>query len=320
MPSDRMGEFELIERIRARVGQDDSVLLGIGDDCAVIRPESGKDLVMTTDSIVAGRHFEDHWPPSDIGHLALAVNLSDLAAMGARPRWALLSLTLPDSDPDWLDGFLDGFLALASEQSMVLVGGNISSGPLNITVQLIGDAEIDRIIRRTGARPGDIVAVTGTLGDAAGALRLGESAPEFLVQRLHRPAPRIGAGSRLASWARAMIDVSDGLIADLAHLLGPGLAARIDLDSLPASPALTRAFSDNHEQRRSLQATGGNDYELLVILDDHDFEAAKASLDELDLALTRIGKIESGQGIQCWRTDGTTLEFNHGGWDHFHSS
>lgn len=311
-----MGEFELIERIRARVGQDDSVPVGIGDDCAVIRPGVGKDLVVTTDSIVAGRHFEEDWQPAEIGHLALAVNLSDLAAMGARPRWALLSLTLPESDPDWLDGFLDGFLALATEHQTVLVGGNISSGPLNITVQLIGDAEADRIIRRTGARPDDIVAVTGTLGDAAAALKLGKSAPPSLIERLRRPIPRVAAGARLVAWTRAMIDISDGLIADLSHLLGDNLAARIDLEYLPASSALVQAIADQ-KQRWSVQAAGGNDYELLLTMEEDKFIAARTSLDELGVALTRIGRIERGRGIQCTRPDGTTLEFNNGGWDHF---
>ncbi len=313
-----MGEFDLIERIRARVDTDDSVVVGIGDDAAVLRPDPDRDLVVTTDTLVAGRHFENHWPASDIGHLALAVNLSDLAAMGARPRWALLSLTLPESNPDWLDDFLDGFLALASDYRTLLVGGNIASGPLSVTVQLMGDVEPGRSTLRTGARVGDIVAVTGSLGNAAAALELGASAPEALVERFHRPIPRIAAGARLVSHARAMIDISDGLIADLAHLLGDGLAARIDLENLPASPALQRAFSADQDRWR-LQATGGNDYELLALMADDAFAAAQASLEGLNVALTRIGRIEAGQGIQCRRPDGSMLELDHGGWDHFDS-
>ncbi len=313
-----MGEFELIERIRVRADTDDSVVVGIGDDAAVLRPDPDRELVVTTDTIVAGRHFESHWRASDIGHLALAVNLSDLAAMGARPRWALLSLTLPESNPDWLDDFLDGFLALASQHATLLVGGNISSGSLSVTVQLIGDVEPGRSVLRSGARVGDIVAVTGTLGDAAAALQLGGSAPEALVERFRRPIPRVAAGARLVSQVRAMIDISDGLIADLAHLLGDDLAANIDLESLPASTALRRAFSAD-EDRWRLQATGGNDYELLVVMAENAFEAICASLEDLDVGLTRIGRIEAGQGIQCRRPDGTLLEFEHGGWDHFDS-
>jgi thiamine-monophosphate kinase len=313
-----MGEFELIERIRARVDMDDSVVVGIGDDAAVLRSDPDRELVVTTDSIVANRHFEAHWLPAEIGHLALAVNLSDLAAMGARPRWVLLSLTLPESDPHWLDEFLDGFLALAEIHQTRLVGGNLSSGPLNVTVQLIGDVETGAAVLRSGARPGDIVAVTGTLGDAAAAFKLGASAPETLVGRFRRPSPQVAAGAGLASRARAMIDISDGLIADLAHLLGADLSARVELDRLPASDALCRVFADD-EDRWRLQATGGNDYELLVILPEQDFEAARGSLDDLGVALTRIGRIEAGQGIQCRRPDGTLLEFEHGGWDHFNS-
>lgn len=313
-----MGEFDLIEHIRTRVDHDDSVLIGIGDDAAVLRPAPGRDLVVTTDSVVVGRHFEDHWSPSEIGHLALAVNLSDLAAMAARPRWALLSLTLPESDPEWLEGFLDGFLALASLHQTVLVGGNISSGPLNVTVQLMGDADPGGAVRRTGARVGDLLAVTGTLGDAAGALALGHAVPDFLLQRLRRPTPRNAAGSLLATRAHAMIDISDGLLADLGHLLRDGLAARIDLESLPASDALSRAFPDAEHRWRS-QATGGNDYELLVAMDETEFEAACADLDTTGVTLTCIGRFEAGEGIQCRRPDGTLLEFDHGGWDHFHT-
>jgi thiamine-monophosphate kinase len=311
-----VGEFDLIARIRKRVGPDDSVLLGIGDDAAVLAPTPGLALVATTDSLVVDRHFTTDWDCADIGHLALAVNLSDLAAMGARPRWVLLSLTLPDADQQWLDGFLDGFLALAASHETVLVGGNISSGPLNIGVQLLGEVAPKKFARRRGAQVGDVVAVTGTLGDAAAALSLGSNASPELRQRLYRPLARVEAGRVLAKRVSAMIDISDGLVADLTHLLSTDLGARVELEHLPASNALEAAVPEPH-QRWQLQLTGGNDYELLVTLDEQHLEAARASVRPLGLDLARIGRIDATGSLNCRLPDGTQLEMDNGGWDHF---
>ncbi|MFU8832020.1 MAG: thiamine-phosphate kinase, partial [Wenzhouxiangella sp.] len=261
-----MTEFELIERIRARARSDASVLIGIGDDAAMLRPTPEHALVATTDSLVLDRHFTADWPAEDIGHLALAVNLSDLAAMAARPRWALLSLTLPEADMAWLDGFLDGFLALADRYDVSLVGGNISSGPLNIGVQLLGEARPEHIARREGARAGDLLAVTGTLGDAAAALSVGPGAHPDLLRRLHRPEPRVRVGQALGGEVNAMIDLSDGLFADLGHLLGSALGARLEVARLPASPALQDTVPSD-SKRWPLQLGGGNDYELLMAID-----------------------------------------------------
>lgn len=310
-----MGEFDLIERIRARAPLDDSVVVGIGDDAAVLAPTPGAELVVTTDSLVLDRHFTTDRAPADIGHLAAHANLSDLAAMGATPRWALLALTLADDDPAWLEGFLDGFLAAAADAGMVLVGGNLARGPCNVGVQLIGEVAGGRALTRRGARVGDRIVVTGTLGDAAAALARPGSVPAALRRRLHRPSARLRAGRELAAIARSAIDLSDGLLADLAHLLESGQGAAIDLDALPTSAALLEAVPDPAERWR-LQAGGGSDYELLAAVPPH------ADLTDwpqhAGVALTGIGRVTDGGGIECRSGSHRVPEDLAGrGWDHF---
>lgn len=317
MPSGKATEFELIARIRARVRDTDPALLvGIGDDAAVFMPTAGLALVTTTDSLVAGRHFHPEWPAADIGHLALAANLSDLAAMGARPRWALLSLTLPEADPAWLDAFLDGFLGLAEVSGTALIGGNLAAGPLNLGVQLIGEVEPSRFARRRAARPGDCLLVTGCLGDAAAALALGKSASDDLQQRLRRPEPRLAAGRILTGRVTSMVDISDGLLADLGHLLPEGLGAELDLALLPASGALRAAFAAP-DQRWPLQLAGGNDYELLATARPDDVPGLVQALGGINLDLTEIGRVVGHGRIECRRPDGGLFEPICMGWDHF---
>lgn len=311
-----MGEFELIERIRRRVGPSDSVPLGIGDDAAVVMPTPGMGLVATTDALVLDRHFTDDWAPADIGHLALHANLSDLAAMGATPRWVLLALTLPRDDPDWLEGFLDGFLGAAERAGVVLVGGNISSGPLNIAVELLGEAAPERIATRRGAQPGDRLVVTGMLGDAAAALALGREAPEALIARLHRPEARVQAGKVLAESAHALIDISDGLLADLGHLLDESLGAEIRLDDLPTSVALRAAVPDP-AQRWRFQTGGGNDYELLAALPPRAAAALEQLAEAAGVPMAEIGHIDDSARVRCLDPDGAELADLAPGWDHF---
>lgn len=311
-----MSEFALIERIRARARADKSVLLGIGDDAAVLQPEPGLALVATTDSLILDRHFRSDWPAADIGHLAAAVNFSDLAAMGASPRWTLLALTLPEADEPWLESFLEGFLGLCDRFETCLVGGNLSSGPLNIGVQMLGEVESERMTRRGSASPGDLLVVTGALGDAAAALALGDQASAGLMRRLHRPTPRVAAGRALASQVSAMIDVSDGLLADLAHLLAPGQGAELNLSDLPCSELLAQAIPDL-ESRWPLQLTGGNDYELLFSLAPARLSEAENACKALNLPVTVIGRVTADGAIECRRNDGSLLEIPHGGWDHF---
>ncbi len=313
-----MSEFDLIERIRRRAGTSDLVPLGIGDDAAVILPTPGMALLATTDALVLDRHFTADWKPADIGHLAMHANLSDLAAMGARPRWVLLALTLPDDDPDWLEGFLDGFLDAAAANGVMLVGGNISSGPLNIAVELLGEADPRRVATRRGAEPGDRLVVTGTLGDAAAALDLGADAPEALVARLHRPEARLSAGRVLADQAHALIDISDGLLADLGHLLDASLGAEIRLDDLPASDALRVAVGDRLERWR-YQAGGGNDYELLAAVPEQLDVELEQLAEAAGTTLTEIGRLDDSGRVRCLDADGNELADLAPGWDHFAS-
>ncbi len=310
------GEFDLIDRIRQRVGSDSSVLLGIGDDAAALLPTPGQALVATTDTLVEGRHFLPDWAPADIGHLALAANLSDLAAMAARPRWLLLSLTLPAADPDWLDAFLDGFLPLAERFGALLVGGNMSSGPLSITVQALGEADPAGLLRRGQARPGDCLAVTGVPGEAAAGLALGHAAPLALIERWKRPEPRVDIARQLAPWLSSAADVSDGLLADLAHLLRPGQGATVQLSDLPASPALMSALPE-HRARWQAQLTGGSDYELVMSLAPDRIEQARACCQAAGLAWSVIGQVNDSGQLRCLDEQGQAFEFDRSGWDHF---
>jgi thiamine-monophosphate kinase len=260
MPA-RASEFDLIARIRARVAGRDDVILGIGDDAAILAPPPGRQLVVAMDTLNAGVHFPMETAAADIGWKALAVNLSDLAAMGASPAWCTLSLSLPQSDGAWIDAFLDGFLALAAQNGVALVGGDTTRGPLSVCVTAHGFVAPRGALRRDAARVGDEVWVTGTLGDATGALRQwqdGETTDPVLRARLDRPTPRIAAGRALAGIAHACIDVSDGLLADLGHVCAMSrVGAEIEVDALPVSDAL-RAIATACARSRLRAATTTN--------------------------------------------------------------
>lgn len=312
-----LGEFDLIARIRARVLQRGDVVLGIGDDAALLQPPLAQQLVVTTDTLNSGVHFPVGTAPADIGWKALAVNLSDLAAMGAAPAWCTLSLSLPEADPAWIDAFIDGFLDLAQQHGVALIGGDTTRGPLSISVTAMGFVEPGRALRRDAAQVDDDVWVTGTLGDAAAALAQPERHRDpALRARLDRPAPRVKAGRALIDIANAAVDVSDGLLADLGHICErSGVGAEIELALLPASPALRQAF--DAAQRRSLQAAGGDDYELC-------FTASPSRRDELlgvgesaGVAVTRIGRVVSGSGVVALDAEGRTWHPPRQGYDHF---
>lgn len=312
-------EFDLIARIRARAKSRDDVVLGIGDDAALLRVPTDKLLVVATDTLNAGVHFPLETAPADIGWKALAVNLSDIAAMGAQPAWCTLSLSLADSDAAWLDAFLDGFLALADAQAVALVGGDTTGGPLSVCVTVQGFIDGARVLRRDAARLGDEIWVTGTLGDAAGALvqwRAKQPVDPSLRARLDRPTPRIAAGLALAGVAHAGIDVSDGLLADLGHVCAAsGVGAEIEVDALPASPALQAGFDP--VTRRNLQAAGGDDYELCftAAIDQRDAIAGIAY--STGIAMTRIGRIVAGSGVHAALDDGAAWTPPSAGYVHF---
>ena len=336
-------EFDLIERIRHRATQRADVVLGIGDDAAIVQVPHGRQLVIATDTLNAGVHFPEDTAAADIGWKALAVNLSDLAAMGAQPAWCTLSLSLPGSDPAWLDGFLDGFLDLAAPHRVALVGGDTTRGPLSICVTVHGLVAPGQALRRDAARVGDDIWVSGTLGDAAGALRLLLSrksadaaggprriAPgtaissgvdvdrnlHSLQRRLDRPTPRIATGLALAGIAHACIDISDGLLADLGHICrASGVAAEVRLAELPASAALQVAFDD--DEHAALQATGGDDYELCFTASASDRETIERIARRTDTLLTRIGRIGPGSGVRAISADGQPWQPPSAGYEHF---
>lgn len=318
-----MAEFALIDLIRARcaIARED-VRLGIGDDAALLAVPAGQALAVSTDTLVEGIHFPKDTAPFDIGWKALAVNLSDLAAMGAAPAWATLALTLPRADREWIVAFAEGFAALAREFKLALVGGDTTQGPLSITVTVHGFVPEPLALRRDAAKVGDAVFVTGTLGDAAAGLRLLESpapagsGPEQLIERLNRPTPRVVQGLLLRGHAHACIDVSDGLAADLAHVCkASGVGAEIEVESLPASSALRAAF--DAEARAALQLAGGDDYELCFTA---PAAAAAALLDELErggCVATRIGRIVAEPGVRVRDAHGNPFELPRAGWQHF---
>jgi thiamine-monophosphate kinase len=309
-----MDEFALIRRYFEPLGRPrPEVQLGIGDDAALLALPAGTELCITTDTLVAGRHFAAEVAPEDLGWKALAVNLSDLAAMGATPLAYTLALTLPQADETWLQALTAGLSELAGLHALPLIGGDTTRGPLSLTLTAFGTVPAGRALRRAGAREGDLVCVTGSLGDAALALQLGAQAPHALRQRLHRPQPRIAAGLCLREWASAGLDLSDGLAGDLAHLCAAsGVGASLRVDLLPASAAFNAAAPD--AQRLALQAQGGDDYELCVTLPPEHVEAAMAACEP---PLTVIGRITREPGVRFCTAAGEILPLAPHGYRHF---
>lgn len=308
-----MHEFDLIARIRARAALRGDVVLGIGDDCALLAPPPGMQLAVTMDTLNAGVHFPPETAPADIGWKALAVSLSDLAAMGADPAWCTLSLSLPEASEDFIDGFSDGFLSLAQQHDVALIGGDTTRGPLSISVTAHGLIEPDSALRRAGAQVGDAVWVSGTLGDAAGALRQwqqGGVMPPTLRDRLDRPTPRVALGRALRGVASSCIDISDGLLADLSHICrASGVAAQLDAQALPSSEALRQAFDT--ATRLALQASGGDDYELCFTAPAAQRDVLHALSQALNLPLTHIGDIVTGAGVCCEGVDVAAAGYQH---------
>lgn len=308
-----MIEFDLIARIHARCATRPDVALGIGDDAALLRPTPGMQLAVAMDTLNAGVHFPEATSPADIGWKALAVSLSDLAAMGADPAWCTLSLSLPEASEDFIDGFSDGFLGLAQQHDVALIGGDTTRGPLSISVTAHGLIEPDSALRRAGAQVGDAIWVSGTLGDAAGALRQwqqGGVMPPTLRDRLDRPTPRVALGRALRGVASSCIDISDGLLADLSHICrASGVAAQLDAQALPSSEALRQAFDT--ATRLALQASGGDDYELCFTAPAAQRDVLHALSQALNLPLTHIGDIVTGAGVCCEGVDVAAAGYQH---------
>jgi thiamine-monophosphate kinase len=314
-----LGEFDLIERYFTRPSGRADVLLGVGDDAALLQVPPGQVLVAAVDTLVEGRHFLPDAPAGSVGHQALAVNLSDLAAMGAAPAWALLSLSLPEADEAWLGGFAAGLYALADRCGVALVGGDTVRGPRVATVTALGFVEPAQALRRSGARPGDLVYVSGWPGEAAAgleALRRGATAgpDDPLVRRYRFAEPRLALGRELRGRASSAMDVSDGLLGDLGKLCAAsGVGARLDLECLPLSQELLRRHAVEDCEQFVLR--GGDDYELLFTVPGHEAAALEQALAGRH-TVTRIGRVEAAPGVRCMRS-GHPVEMLGGGYDHF---
>jgi len=312
-------EFEIIRRFFRREPTDDSVPIGVGDDGAILTPDHGRDLVAVVDTMVAAVHFPDFLSPADVGYRAVAVNLSDIAAMGGRPRWMTLALTLDVAEPAWLAAFADGLFAAGDEWKVSLVGGDTTHGSeIVISVQIIGDVDPGGALLRSGAQPGDGIYVTGTPGDAAAGLSLLQSnaprseAADYLVRRFCRPTARVGVGQMLAGRARAAIDLSDGLYTDLEKLLtASNVGGIVEFDDIPLSTALAGLMSRQDALRFAL--SGGDDYELCFTADRAQF----GDRDEVaGVPVTRIGEVVQGAGLGCTE-GGRQSEYRDTGYRHF---
>jgi thiamine-monophosphate kinase len=316
-----LSEFELIARYFTRPTRH--TVLGIGDDAALLAVTPGHELVASTDVMVEGAHFFPDVEPDSLGHKALAVNLSDLAAMGATPKWAMLALTLPKADEAWLEGFASGFFALAAEHDVDLIGGDTARGPRNICVQIMGEIPHGRALRRDGAKVGDDVWVSGHVGDAAAAvahlkgdLKLRGSLLAHCLARLNRPAPRVALGRMLVGVANSAIDISDGLVADLGHICErSAVGAAIEFAAVPCSAELMPLLGHALVTRAIL--AGGDDYELCFTALAGRRSAIDALSGQTGLALTRIGRIVAGKGVVVVDQADKPMSVKDGGFDHF---
>jgi thiamine-monophosphate kinase len=311
-------EFEIIGRFFDTQIDDPDVLLGPGDDAAIVKPRS--PIAVAADTLVAGVHFPVELAPADVGYRVLAVNLSDMAAMGARPRWMTLALTIESADLAWLESFSEGLLELARDHGVALIGGDLTRGPLTVSVQIIGDIDPDRALTRAGACVGDEIYVTGSIGGAAAGLTLiqrGDSDPAnvAIVERFKRPLPRVEAGLALRGIASAGIDVSDGLYADLSHLCErSGCGAVIDVDNLPVMDRVQELFS--FESLLQFALHGGDDYELCFTAARSAAASVERSLRQCGVDAARIGRIVAGRDVACMHR-GHALPVSPAGFKHF---
>ena len=316
-------EFSLIERFFQRTATPGTgVRLGIGDDGAVLDPGPGVELVATVDTLVAGLHFPATATAADIAQRALRVNLSDLAAMGATPRWFLLALSLPTADEDWLAGFSTGLAAAATRYGCALIGGDTTHGPLSISITALGTLPAGTALTRGGARVGDLVLVTGTLGGSAAALaemqRSGTTTADSAVLDADywHPEPRLAEGQALRGLASAAIDISDGLLADLGHVArASGVGAELSLDALPLRPEAVARFG--LEQARAWALSAGDDYQLCFTLQPARLAEVEALGSARGFQFTRIGRLTAEPGVRVWDAEGREMAIAERGFRHF---
>lgn len=317
-----LGEFDLIQKYLSKTINRKDVRKGIGDDCAILNLPQGCQLALSMDTLVAGVHFPVETHPSDVGYKSLAVSLSDLAAMGAKPAWATLALTLPAMDEAWIKSFCEGLFALAEQYQVQLVGGDVSKGPLCITSQLHGFVATGKGLYRDGARPGDKIYVSGTIGEAALGLKLLQDQlklpePDLeqrCLQRLNRPQPRVELGQALNGIATAAIDISDGLAADLQHILSAsGVGAEIHVDQIPIPQGIGQIMEP--EQQWQTVLSGGDDYELCFTVGVGD-EYKIEGLSDLPCKISCIGEISAQTGLRVFHNQ-RPVDLTHTGYQHF---
>lgn len=315
-----ISEFELIERFFARQScKNSNIRLGIGDDCALLSIPDGFELVVTTDTMVENVHFFADTDPEKLGHKLLAVNLSDLASMAAQPFAVTLALTLPEVNEDWLDAFSKGFFQLANKYSVDLVGGDTTSGPLTLTLQAMGLVPAGQALKRSSARSGDLIYITGNIGNAGLGLKIehGFNSADDLVMRHHlnHPEPRVKIGLSLRSLATACVDISDGLVSDLGHILQASNAgACIEWNRLPFSSAVVNYIETTGDWEMPL--TAGDDYELCFTLPQEKKEQFEILLARMDCVCTMIGMIETRPGLRLCKEDKTEI-LKMKGFEHF---
>jgi len=315
-----LNEFDIIQRYFSSLTESHpDTITGIGDDCAILDIPEGYQLAVSSDTLVSGRHFFADVGAESLGHKALAVNLSDLAAMGAKPAWVSLALTLPKVDENWLAAFARGFGKLAQQYQVQLIGGDTTSGPLAISLTVQGLVKKHRALYRSSAQAGDVIVVSGTLGDAALALKQlqNQQHPDkCLRQALEKPDPRVELGLALSGKAHSCIDISDGLLADLGHICERSkLGAEIYLQQLPISANL-RAYL-NATQDWSMVLSGGDDYELCFTLSESESVHLSSLSHQLGIALTVIGRMTSGSGVTCRDGNHQRVKFDNLGFQHF---
>ncbi|MBU6368245.1 MAG: thiamine-phosphate kinase [Burkholderiales bacterium] len=319
-----MGEFDLITRYFTRPAK--RAVLGVGDDCALWQVQPGMQLAVSSDMLVEGRHFLSTVPPKRLGHKALAVNLSDLAASGAKPLAFTLALALPRVDETWLQGFSTGLLALADQHDCELVGGDTTQGPLNICITVLGEVPPGDALLRQGAQVGDDIYISGSVGDARMALevmrgQLSLSAADFdsCRLRMEQPEPRVALGLALRGVANACIDVSDGLAGDLGHVLKASqVGAVLTTDWLQDSAAISSAMQSlPFAKRLDMALAGGDDHELLFTAAPEQADAVQHAANEADISVTCIGRITPGSGLQVLDLQGVPISRRFASFDHF---
>jgi len=318
-------EFDVIKKYFTFPALRDDVELAVGDDCAIVSVPENKKLLLTTDTLISGVHFPQNTPAKDIAYKAIMVNLSDLAAMGATPAWLSLAISLPEINEVWLTEFSTQFSALLSQYNISLVGGDTTKGHLSITIQAMGFCEQGNILRRDKAQPGDKVYVSGSIGDAAIGLHaivneLADNALLPCIQRLNRPQARINFAAQLSTCSQCAIDISDGLVADLGHVLhASGCGAQIRLDDIPLSLAARYYFDTYCHQKTDwpILLTRGDDYELCFTVNEKNQSAVEALAKRYDLVISCIGEVTDSTELSFLSADGEVFDFEQNGFQHF---